>query len=420
MKDPVGPTRDRKFKFVVEGVHDALGFLRDTDSITAIAFGARVRPLAKGPKSAVAGQLTEALRTIQNGEGDIGPSGPTHPDTTLSEFAPELAPDTQVIFLTDGLVDDLDVDRWTKLLAASKAKLTIVAPPPATTGVLMTKLAKDTSATWLATDDPAQWPRLLRQAVELPLLGKPQAVPADWESANVSPPLRGRTPQWIETWLKPEAELRALARTIAEREGRPLAAVARRGLGQVAAISFADPGAAHAELLRKLLADIAPVAGDQRYAATAHRLGDEWTLAVQGHDDQHFFDHETLTADVITPGARDPQRITFAPAGPGTYEALVKGAPSGFSAIISRETDHGPALVARINPAALPSSEWPATAGPIVLPRGVQAHRIGLDELAPTPWQPCDGATAHDLRAPLLLLAAGLLVGAMWLRRAGR
>lgn len=401
-----GGAGQRKFKFVIEGVNAASGLLKDTDLITAIAFGERTRVLASGEKKAVQTKLSAALR-------DIVPSGPTDPDQALPLFTDELDAHTMVILLTDGEIPRMDIPRWSDALARSKARLTLVAPPtgPGT----LESLAEKTKAAWLPTNDPTEWPALLRRAVELPILGKARENPVRWQGVRQES-LAGTTSRWVETWLKREATAWAGPVEMPPAAGAPRAAVVRRGLGQVGALSFAAEGAAYQQLMTLMQQEILAPAGDRRYSASAQRRDGRWVVRVAGHDEQGFFNGQRLVLDALAAGGASTT-LPLEQIGPGEYEAVLPETIGTFRGIISRRDNGAGQLVARLNPPALPAAEWPANAVPREVPPEARVQRIGVAETLITQWRPRLAGTRRNLAPGAALLGAALLLAALWLRR---
>ena len=216
MAEPVAG--GRKFAFVAAGVGEALASLRDQDRVTAVVFGERVRRIAEGTKKEVAGKLVDGLREIA--AGSTPPSGPTVPDGALAEIERSLDEQTMVVFLTDGEIPKMDVGRWAKSLGGAKARLTLVSP--GSEEGMLAELARATNAVWLKTNDAGKWPTLLKDAVELPVVGKARKNRVGWKGEGIS----GETGRWVETWTKEGSILRASSDNA---NGRALSAVARRG-----------------------------------------------------------------------------------------------------------------------------------------------------------------------------------------------
>ena len=134
-----------------------------------------------------------------------------------------------------------------------------------------------------------------------------------------------------------------------------------------------------------------------------------------------------MQVQLISPDLRDPLTVTLPQTAPGEYSATLPNAPSAFLAIVTQSPTASapsstspadtPALIARLNPPALPLPEWPANA----IPGEVPPHSVTrLDLDSPTLWHPHLRGTRYDPRPYLLLAAATFLLAALHLRRAGR
>ncbi len=453
MAEP-GPRGGTKFAYAAQAAQDATTALKPDDDILILGFNSTIRELARGTKE----QLNA---TLHNRLEKVAPNGPTVPDSALGTLERDLGNQGQrtlIILLTDGEITNMDVPRWTKLLKDSHAKLAIIAPAAHSAQEMLPRLAAaigPAQAIWLTADHPEAWPRLMKQAVEEPLIGQAHTQPLDWHFASpdssvpaIAPgsPPAGETRAWIETWAKPAVGLRAVGTAPdhppveslrVEQQPVPLAAIWQRGLGKVAAVPFDAPEANFATLLRNLIGDLAPPAGDRRFTVTLDRNAappdsGRWRVRAQGLDETRFLDHETLRLHIFLPDA-PPRDIPMPQVGPGSYEALLPPDIELFSGIVVRtpasspgEPTPGDQLVARLNPPRLPGREWPATAIPatppvwamLLNPIPALSAATSSAAAAPSPtWQPHELERRWELTPWLWPLAIAVLLAALWARR---
>jgi hypothetical protein len=413
----------KKFSFAIDGVAGTLRALRDNDVVTAVTFGDTVAVLADGPKKDVVEALAGKLRGVV-------PSGPTDPDRAFAQVIDVLGENTIVILLTDGEIPKLDVPGWGAAVGRTKAKVTLVAPRDASTRTLA-NLAAATGATWLATDAAAAWPRLLRQAVDAPLVGKARGDAVRWRGEGGA---SGQTRAWIETWAKPGARLVAEGEGLPPGSGQPLAAVWRQGLGQVAAVSFGGAGDkdgghgagdAAGDVVARLVKAVTPAAGDRRFVVSAERAGGTGggagrtggaagggrRIVARGRDGDGFVNGLTLRALILGAGTAE---IDLEQVGPGEYAGAVPDSVRGaFVAIVRRDGEGGGEVVGRVSPAEVAGGEWPALAPRGEAPPGIERVDVGGADV----WNPRQAAVTWEAGPWPALVAGVVLVAALWARR---
>ena len=248
-------------------------------ALTVLAFNRQSHLVADG-LAAEQRDLRQKLAAVQVG-------GETTPDCALPDVAAALAAPARkvVFFITDGEIPAMDTPRWKALLAVPDTHLFILAPPvasasppvvPATSPSVLQQLASALpNAVWSHTPDPAAWSDTLCRLLADQLRGtfevSPPAPPLLWSRADVptAPLAINSATAWTVTWLKPESLLLAGELPPFNTVGgnlTPVAAIAQRGLGKVAAITLADLSSPPAQsLLQRALYDVAPSPGDRRF-----------------------------------------------------------------------------------------------------------------------------------------------------------
>ncbi len=402
MNEAAIPNRPgNKFSLALSGIQQSLQLLRPEDTVSIITFNATANLAVNDTVQNLPADNFDQLRQII-------PTGATNPDSALTILPTILAPDSLLILLTDGEIPSIDIPHWSKLFADTKSHLAILAPP-SNRGQLA-DLSRATHANWLATSDPSQWPSLLMQALEDQYAGAAMRTPKALKSISIAP-LSGQTTRWIETFAKPEAQLYATSQ-----DGtHPLAATARRGLGQVGAIAFADTGTPYASLLSILRQNILASPGDHRFTIQAQRQHDTWLITADGLEPHGFINNEHLNLHAIFPDGTTTD-LPLPQIAPGKYQAKLAAFSGPFTVIITRNANP-PTLIARLQPPSLPSNEWPAiTTAQFIAPP--------VTTLLPpnnnSPWNPHLKSKIFPLLHLLILLASTLLLAALWLRRTSR
>ena len=130
-------------------------------------------------------------------------------------------------------------------------------------------------------------------------------------------------------------------------------------------------------------------------------------IFADGMEDDRFLDGQTLTAKVLDTGASVP----LAQTGPGHYEARVSSNNDGLAAVVVRDADGGE-LVARVQAAAVETSEWPATVEVAELPAGAVVLDAGGGGGL---WVP--RGTGVGLVGWFWVVAAAAALGAVWTRK---
>ena len=412
---------DRKIALVARGVESALELLQNRDTISVVTFNSDAALVVSGNKKEVEKGLGSKL-------AELRPQGTTTPDTAL-EIVRSLVPPTperegagrmtMLVLLTDGEIPKMNVKAWGELLKKSGTLLTVVAPTPGALGTLgvgqdvLPVLAKENSATWLALDDAGGWTALLRRAVAERLMGRARTTTIDWNSefGNQNSELKGTTSRWIETYLKAEAKSRAITQSPDPGAKTP-AAIARRGLGQVAALAMDADAAESRALLAKLVREAAPSAGDRRFTLTARREAGGWRLRADGHDERGFLNNLQLHATILTP--TDSRSVDLPQTAPGTYEVQLSAAVDGpFAAIVTRSSQPNDVLVGTLRPANVQTDEYPASVESTALPQ--DATVLPADDKSQ--WSPRLAGWSLSMAPSFWLLAAIFATAALWLRR---
>jgi hypothetical protein len=405
-----GSGGQRKFNFVAEGVASAMESLRENDRVAAVSFGTRATLLGNGSRGEIAAKLNETLRNLPTG-------GPTLPDTTLDLFRDMLDEETHLILLTDGEIENMDLARWARIIDSVRGQLTVVAPEPKA-GSTLRKLIDQTRGKLFPTDDPTQWPKLLKQAVESPVIGRARSDSVRWIELPNESNVGGSTSNWIETWPKSDARVLASSPVVADK-GSAIAAIARRGLGSAAGVSFDSADENFSKLLTRIVKETAPPPGDRRFAASAFREAGKWKLQVVGSEEKTFLNDFRIQVDLISPDTRTPRTVELPQVAPGEYAVTIADAPAAFSAVITYlKAPNEPQLIAHLAPPALAGAEYPAGAVSGGVPQGVV--RIDADSILRTQWNPRIRGERRAISGVCYFAAALALVATLWLRRTHR
>jgi hypothetical protein len=411
-------TTERKFALLSRGVQDAAAYLADDDDLTLVTFGSGARLLTSGTSRDLRPTLAAHLASVQPAQG-------TNPDVALPPVADFMRKPGRhlVILLTDGEIPWMDIPRWQTALQTPNTHLAIIAPASTSGSMLQRLAAALPDASWSQTQNPAAWAAALRQAVLEQARGTVQSTPLPWQTTSdhlsATAPLERKSPDlpngstadalfgtaatWTRTWPKPESTPRAASTD----HSVPVAAVAQRGLGKVAALCLADDATpAYQALRQRLIQTVAAAPGDRRFTAAAARTAGGWLITVDAIDAGKFMDGLKLLLQPLPAGDHVPLLQTA----PGHYEAHVTSAPNGLAAVIVRPDSPDP-LVARLQTAAVETAEWPATVQtPASLPPGVTvlpANDVSL-------WTP--PAAPLALSPSLWLLATATALAALWTR----
>ncbi len=396
---------ERKFSLLARAVQDAGAFLADGDSLALITFNSQGRLLAKGAAREIVPALAATLGAVQ-------PQGATVPDSALEALAGVLKSDDfhspTVVLVTDGEIPTLDVPRWKQTLGG--APLVIIAPRPAAAQSPLEKLAASgINAQWHPAADPALWRSLLPELVLNQIRGTVRHETIAWRAGS----LTGDSPSWIQTWIKPEAQLIAQGP-----RGQPIAAVAQRGLGRVVAVMIPeDVSTARAALRSEVLQRILAPAGDRRFQAGATRLANSgWLLTADGIDGDQFLDHLELAARILSASESD-MIVRLRQTAPGHYESRLP-AMRGAAAIITRAEGTSEALVARVQIPDVQNGEFPASVDQLWRPVGGAAGRPVVLPAGPEEAARWEVPQRRVELAPALWLAAAVMaVTALWLRK---
>jgi hypothetical protein len=399
---------EQKFRIAARAVEGALPLLAPGDHVSLIAFNTAATLLAAGTRDEVHARLDAALASVR-------PAGGTDPDAVLPTLAAALngspaTTRTLAVLLSDGEIPHLDVARWRAALSAADATLVIIAPPAARNGPLA---ALAQGNIWLDAPTPQAWALLLRQALAPLVAGKARTDPLAW---NAPTGLAGTSTAWTETWPKTgPADAPSLADGHAAGAMWPVAAVAQRGLGRVAALSLTPDSPAADALLDHLTRLVMPPAGDRRFSLNAIR--DErsatWLLTADGSADGRFLDGESLSVRFANPLTHVFETRPLDQTGPGHFTARL---PVASGAVILRTDAAGDHLVGRIEAPTLASDEWPAMREPSPLPLSI----IQLPVEGNVVWRPASARATHwNLTPALGCVAALAALAALWGRRAG-
>ncbi len=335
-----------RFALAAHAICTAAHILQPNDRITILLFSGLTRQLVNGRAKAVLPKLPGLLARIT-------PNGPTRPNSALPALYQVLKRKALLVLITDGRIPHLNILSWKSLLLQKAIHFAIVAPRQSSPAV--NQLLTATHATHYVSTHFGQWADFLHTAVARHIGGTTQSTILPWAYAAMQ--LHGNTHQWDRVYVKRSATLVAASKTHA------LAALWRRGLGQVAAMAFT--GGRQARTLQgRLLNRVIPPAGDRRFTITAQHRNSHWLINVQGVSGGKFLDNLQLGLTVIQPQKKQYE-ITMAQTAPGKYQTRLSGRGHVFSAAVWQTADISDRaqkqLIGRLDPPWLPGNYFPAT-----------------------------------------------------------
>ena len=336
-----------RFALAAHALCAATQLLQPNDQITILLFSGSTRKLVDGKAQTVRPLLPQLLAKIV-------PNGPTRPDSALPALQRLLTKRSSLILVTDGRIPHLNVPAWKKILLRQAVHLAVIAPGHISRATR--QLLAQTGSIELPMQHFSQWGHFLRFAVARDIQGKTQEGNMHWTARSLN--LQGQTKRWDRVY--PKAGITLLARS----GQHSLAAIWRRGLGRVAAISFSDNSAAAAVLRGTLLNRVKAPAGEDHFYISAIRRNSRWQLDVQATRNGQFLNQRQLGLTVVT---QHGKILTFPlpQIAPGEYRTILPDRVDTFAATVWQRPGRGkqrqPAVVGRISPPRLPNCYFPAT-----------------------------------------------------------
>ena len=390
-----------RFALAAHAVCAAVQLLKPKDRITILLFSGTTRKLVDGEAQTIRPLLPKLLAKIV-------PNGPTRPNSALPDLQRLLTNKALLIFVTDGRIPHLNVAAWKQLLLRDAAHLAVIAPGHSSRATK--QLLTQTGAMRLPMQHFSQWDHFLRVAVARQIDGKAETTTIPWSSRTLH--LHGHTDLWDHVYRKPGTTLLANSRQ------HPLAALWRRGLGQVAAISFSDNSPAANTLRSTLLNMVKAPAGNAHFYISAIRRNSHWCIAVQAIHNGQFINQLQLGV-TATPQHGNVRTIPLPQIAPGQYRATLPANIHVFTAAVWQATGQGiqkhPDIIGHISPPLLPNRYFPAT-GHIQQCPWPEATTIPANSPAALRWNPIS-TNAFALADVLWLLAALTALAAIVLAR---
>jgi|GEM_PF-2973533 len=390
-----------RFDLAAHAVCAAVQLLKPKDRITILLFSGTTRKLVDGEAQTVRPLLPKLLAKIV-------PNGPTRPNSALPDLQRLLTHKALLIFVTDGRIPHLNVLAWKQLLLRDAVHLAVIAPGHSSRATK--QLLAQTGAMRLPMQHFSQWGHFLRAAVARQIDGKAETTSIPWASRTLH--LHGQTDLWDHVYRKPGTTLLANSRQ------HPLAALWRRGLGQVAAICFSDHSPAANRLRSTMLNMVKAPAGNPHFYISAIRRNSHWRIAVQAIHNDQFLNQRELRI-TVTPQHGNVQTIPLPQIAPGQYRATLPANIHVFTAAVWQATGQGTQkhqdIIGHITPPLLPNRYFPAT-GHIQQCPWPEATSIPANSPAALRWNPIS-TNAFALAEVLWLLAALIALAAIVLAR---
>ena len=390
-----------RFALAAHAVCAAVQLLKPKDRITILLFSGSTRKLVNGEAQAIRPLLPKLLATIV-------PNGPTRPNSALPALQHLLTSKALLILVTDGRIPHLNLPAWKKLLLRDAVHLTVIAPGHSSRATK--QLLAQTEAKRLPMQHFSQWGQFLRAAVARHIDGKAETTTTPWASRTLHQ--YGQTDLWDRVYLKPGTTL------LANSHQHPLAALWRRGLGQVAAICFSDNSPAADALRSTLLNMVKAPAGNLHFYISAIRRNNHWCIAVQAIHNGQFLNQRQLGL-TATPQHGNVRTIPLPQIAPGQYRATLPDNVQAFAATVWQVTGQGTQkhqdIIGHISPPLLPNRYFPAT-GHIQQCPWPKATSIPANSPPPLRWNPIS-TNAFALADVLWLQAALTALAAIVLAR---
>ncbi len=379
-----------RFALAAHAVCYAAQLLRPKDHITILLFSGQTRELIKGDVQAVRPALPKLL-------AQIIPNGPTRPNSALPMLRRLLTKKALLIVVTDGRIPHLNVPAWKRLLQREAVEFAVAAPGQSS-GATKDLIAA-TGAARFPMQRVSQWGDVLRSVIQRRIQGSPNTATIVWKSRLFG--LHGRTNLWDRVYLKRRATL------LAHGGQYPLAALWRRGLGEVGAISFSDNSTPASILYTSLLNKVKATLGNPVFHIAAHRENGRWFVAVQAVRHGQFLNQLHLNVTAIRQHAK-LLTIPLAQIAPGQYGAKLPRSIPAFSATVwqlaAHATDHRKTVIGHIRAPKLPNEFFPAT-GQIVQCPWPAATEIHADAPSSVLWHPMQSTQRFHFSVVLWILA---------------
>ena len=379
-----------RFALAAHAVCAAVQLLRPKDHITILLFSGQTRSLITGEVQTVRPVLAKLLAKIV-------PNGPTRPNSALPILRRLLTKKALLIVVTDGRIPHLNVPAWKDLLERHAVEFAVAAPGHSSRAT--EQLIAATGTARLPMQRLSQWSRVLRMLIQRRIQGTPNRVEIAWKSRVFG--LQSRTNLWDRVYLKRRATL------VAHGGQYPLAALWRRGLGQVGAICFSDNSTPARILYTSLLNMVKAPRGNPDFHITAQRRNGRWFLAVRAASRGKFCNQLHLNATAIQQNGK-LLILPLPQIAPGQYGAGLPRHVHAFSATVSQLASHSArqreTIIGRIQAPGLPNEYFPAT-GRIKPCPWPAATLIPGNAPSAVRWQPMQSTQSFHFAVVLWILA---------------
>lgn len=379
-----------RFALAAHAVCAAVQLLRPKDHITILLFSGQTRSLIEGDVQAVQPVLAKLLAKIV-------PNGPTRLNSALPILRRLLTKKALLIVVTDGRIPHLNVPAWKHLLQRQAVEFAVAAPGHSSSAT--EELIAATGTARLPMQRLSQWGRVLRTLIQRRIKGTPNRVAIAWNSRVFG--LQGRTNLWDRVYLKRRATL------VAHGGQYPLAALWRRGLGQVGAICFSDNSTSAHILYTSLLNMVKASRGNPDFHITAHHRNGRWFLAVRAASRGKFRNLLHLNATALQQHGKI-LTLPLPQIAPGRYGAGLPRSVQAFSATVSQVAAYTPrqreTIIGRIQAPGLPNEYYPAT-GRIKPCPWPAATLIPGNAPSSVRWHPMESTESFHFSVVLWILA---------------
>ncbi len=252
---PGGGTR---FHATVNAVRAALRGLPQADILTIGSFARDVRWWSTGRP------VSETVATFAV-PVDLVPNGPTNLSAAIDAITNGVGAQQtrQIVLITDGGAEPLDVPTVSERLKASGSTLSVLAIGTGPASESLRQIASATGGSSLTETDVTQWQQAASQLARNVTPDRLERTPVALRFSDVLSPMGRATTSgpWNRTWLRTNATLAASALTDT---AEPMAAWWNVGAGRVASIAFAVDSTIATDVAQRL--SIPP--SDPRFAVT--------------------------------------------------------------------------------------------------------------------------------------------------------